>query len=116
MSSSAEKKKGPAVLRIKLKHKDLGSFVEKFAQNISHGGLFLSSKQPKPVGTEVRFELLLANGDPAIKGEGRVAWIKDFDPDEPQAAHGMGIKFTKLIGKSRDVLKRCLAWKAKHGA
>ena len=114
MSSTGDKKKGPAVLRVKFKHRDLPTFVEKFAHNVSHGGLFLPSRQPKAVGTEVRFELLLATGESAIKGEGRVAWIKEFDPDEPRAAHGMGIKFTKLVGKSRDVLKRCLDWKTKH--
>src|SRR5262245_14660342 len=114
MSSTGDKKKPPTVLRIRLRHRDLPSFVERFAHNVSHGGLFLPSKQPKPVGTEVRFELLLASGETAIKGEGRVAWIKEFDPEEPKAAHGMGIKFTKLVGRSRDVLKRCLDWKAKN--
>jgi len=107
-------KRVPAVLRIRLKHKDLGTFVEKFAENVSHGGLFVSSKQPKPVGTELRFEILLANGEAAIKGEGRVAWTKEYDPEEPQRAHGMGIKFTKLHGKSREVLRRCLDFKTAH--
>jgi uncharacterized protein (TIGR02266 family) len=104
----------PAVLRIKLRYKSIDSFIEKFAENVSHGGIFISTKQLKAVGTDVRFELLLADGASAIKGEGRVAFVKEFDPDEPQGAFGMGIKLIKLAGKSREVLKKCLDWKAAH--
>src|SRR5262249_35783192 len=103
-----------AVLRIKLRQKSIDGFVEKFAENVSHGGIFISTKQLKPVGTDVRFELLLADGVPAIKGEGRVAFVKEFDPDEPQGAFGMGIKLNKLVGKSREVLKKCLDYKSTH--
>ena len=104
----------PAVLRIKLRHKSIDSFIEKFAENVSHGGIFISTKQLKPVGTEIRFEIQLADGSPAIKGEGRVAFVKEHDPDEPGGAFGMGIKLTKLAGKSREVLKKCLDWKSSH--
>jgi uncharacterized protein (TIGR02266 family) len=103
-----------AVLRIKLRHKSIDSFIEKFAENVSHGGIFISTKQLKSVGTEIRFEIQLADGSPAIKGEGRVAFVKEHDPDEPQGAFGMGIKLTKLAGKSREVLKKCLDWKSTH--
>ena len=104
----------PAVVRIKLRHKSIDSFIEKFAENVSHGGIFISTKQLKPVGTEIRFEIQLADGSPAIKGEGRVAFVKEHDPDEPQGAFGMGIKLNKLAGKSREVLKKCLDWKSAH--
>jgi len=104
----------PAVLRIKLRYKSIDGFIEKFAENVSHGGIFISTKQLKAVGTDVRFVLLLADGSSAIKGEGRVAFVKEFDPDEPQGAFGMGIKLIKLAGKSREVLKKCLDWKAAH--
>ena len=104
----------PASLRVKLRYKSIDSFIEKFAENVSHGGIFISTKQIKSVGTEIRFELQLADGSPAIKGEGRVAFVKEHDPDDPQGAFGMGIKLNKLAGKSREVLKKCLDWKAKN--
>src|SRR5437588_551500 len=86
----------PVTLRVKLKYKDVATFVEKFALNIGRGGVFIASKQLKAVGTVLRFELQLADGEPAVKGEGRVVWTREQDPAAPQNPHGMGIKFTRV--------------------
>ena len=46
----------PVVLRIKLHYKQVDTFISKFATNISSGGMFISSRKPKPVGTDIRFQ------------------------------------------------------------
>ncbi len=49
-------------LLVKLKHPDVGTFVERFATNISPGGMFIRTRDPKDPGTMVRFEVQIAGG------------------------------------------------------
>ncbi len=104
-------------MRIKLKYPDLETFIQKYAVNISRGGIFIATKSPKPVGTAVKFEFMLANAESTslIRGEGLVQWTREFDPAMPTKAHGMGVKFTRLDAGSQEVVERALSWRASHG-
>ncbi len=104
-------------MRIKLKYPDIETFIQKYAVNISRGGIFIATKQPKPVGTPLKFEFLLANtetGTSIIRGEGQVQWTREFDPAQPNKAHGMGVRFTRLDPESQGVVDRALAWRAQQ--
>jgi molecular chaperone DnaK len=104
-------------MRIKLKYPDVETFIQKYAVNISRGGIFIATKLPKAVGTFVRFEFLLSDAPTTsiIRGEGQVQWTKEFDPQHPTKAHGMGVKFTRLDAESQGVIDRALRWRAEHG-
>ena len=104
-------------MRIKLKYPDVETFIQKYAVNISRGGIFIATKQPKPVGTFVKFEFLLsdAGSSSIIRGEGQVQWTKEYDPAHPMKAHGMGVKFSRLDADSQSVIDRALRWRAEHG-
>ena len=106
----------PAALRLKLRYTDVESFIDKYAANVSKGGIFIASRAPKPVGSVLRFEFQLADGSPVVRGEGKVVWIKNFDPAQPQKPHGMGIKFTRLDSQSKAILDRMIAIKAQARA
>ncbi|HEY3358173.1 MAG TPA: TIGR02266 family protein [Polyangia bacterium] len=99
----------PAALRIRLRYPDVDTFVDRYATNVSKGGIFIASRTPKPVGAAVRFEFQLADGSPVVKGEGKVVWVKEFDPEHPQKPHGMGLKFTRLDTASKALLDRMVA-------
>jgi hypothetical protein len=53
--------------------------------NLSPGGFFVPMKQPKPIGTLVRFELLLHDGGKPLAGFGEVVWlrVRSERPEEP---------------------------------
>jgi molecular chaperone DnaK len=104
-------------MRIKLKYPDVETFIQKYAVNISRGGIFIATKQPKAVGTFVRFEFLLSDATTTsiIRGEGQVQWTKEYDPAQPNKAHGMGVKFSRLDAGSQAVIDRALRWRADHG-
>jgi uncharacterized protein (TIGR02266 family) len=101
-------------MRIKLKYPDLETFIQKYAVNISRGGIFIATRAPKPVGTVVRFEFLLGNAEATslIRGEGVVQWTREYDPATPTKAHGMGVKFTRLDAESQSVVDRALHYRA----
>jgi uncharacterized protein (TIGR02266 family) len=104
-------------MRIKLKYPDVDTFIQKYAVNISRGGIFIATKTPKPVGTLLRFEFLLANaeGTAVIRGEGQVQWTREYDATAPTKPHGMGVKFTKLDGESQAIVERALAYREAQG-
>src|SRR5690348_11800597 len=94
---------GPVVLRIKLRYDGLDAMVQKFASNVGKSGLFLPTKSIQPVGTEVKFELRLANDAPVLVGLGRVKHVKPPDPANPKASFGMAIELMRVSREGREV-------------
>src|SRR4051794_33366564 len=92
------------LVRVRLKYPDVDTFTERFAPNVTRGGIFLASRDPRPVGTVVRFEVSLVSGTPVLVGKGRVTWTKAHDPTEPTRPYGMGVQFIELDRASRAVL------------
>jgi uncharacterized protein (TIGR02266 family) len=98
----------PVALRIRLRYSDVDQFISKFAINISRGGMFLSSRNPKAIGTHLQFEMRLADDSPVIEGTGEVRWIREYDRHQPHQPHGMGIRFFELKPDSLVVLERII--------
>jgi uncharacterized protein (TIGR02266 family) len=96
------------LVRVRLKHPDVQTFVERFAPNVTRGGVFLASREPRPVGALIRFEVSLVTGAVVLTGEGRVTWVKPYNASEPARPHGMGVQFTDLDASSRPMLERLL--------
>jgi uncharacterized protein (TIGR02266 family) len=105
-----------AAVRVRLRYSDLDTFIEKFAPNVTRGGIFLASKAPREVGDVFHFEVQLATGTVALAGEGKVIWVKPFDAAEPQKPHGMGVQFVQIDAGSRATLDRILQAKSTRPA
>ncbi|MCB9573338.1 MAG: hypothetical protein H6709_14755 [Kofleriaceae bacterium] len=105
----------PVSLRIKVRFNDLEAFVDRFAPYVGRAGLFLRHKAPKPVGTEVRFELRLASDQPVMVGMGVVRWSREVDPERPHRPPGMAIEFTRVTKDSREVILRILELRRRLG-
>ena len=103
----------PVVLRIKVRYEETEAFVERFAPYVARAGLFLRSKAPKPVGTEVRFEMRLADDRPVLVGMGIVRWAREVDPEKPYQPPGMAIEFTRVTKDSREVILKMLELRRK---
>ena len=102
----------PSGLLVRLSYGSVDEFVEKFASNISRGGLFIRTRDPKPVGTVLGFELRLAGGETVVKGEGIVRWIQPENPGaRPPTSPGMGVQFTVLDLRSHELVERIVAGK-----
>lgn len=97
-----------ATVRVRLRYSDLDTFVERFAPNVTRGGIFLASRSPRAEGEIFRFEVQLATGAVALAGEGKVIWVKPYDAAEPQKPHGMGVQFVQIDPGSRETLSRIL--------
>ncbi|MFY0570676.1 TIGR02266 family protein [Archangium lansingense] len=97
-------------LRIRLPYATEEDFVEKYGVNVARGGLFLATRSPKPEGTGLAFELVLADGGRLLRGEGVV--VKS-QAEGPRA--GMTVRFVRLDAYSKALIDRILA-RRNHGA
>src|SRR4051812_7987897 len=107
-------KRTPVTLKIKFKSETLEQFIERYAVDVSQGGIFIRTKEPLAVGTQMRFEFQLKDASPLIAGEGTVVWTRENDPSRPAIAPGMGVRFDRLAEGSQGVLEKILAEKAKQ--
>lgn len=105
----------PITLKIKFKSSNLDQFIERYSVDVSRGGIFIRTKEPLPVGTQLRFEFQLQDASALIAGDGTVVWIREHDPARQGVAPGMGVRFDKLAAESQKVLDRILAEKNKRG-
>ena len=79
-------------------------FVAEYVTNISHGGVFIRSKNPLPVGTKVNLKFSIIIDDfETIEGEGEVVRV-DMSPENS----GMGVAFTRLTSQSLELINRLL--------
>ena len=107
-------KRTPVTLKIKFKSETVEQFIDRYAVDVSQGGIFIRTKEPLAVGTQMRFEFQLRDASPLIAGEGTVVWTRENDPSRPAIAPGMGVRFDRLADGSQSVLERILSEKAKQ--
>jgi type IV pilus assembly protein PilZ len=73
-------------------YRSVGSFLSDWATNISQGGLFINTRKPLPVGTEVKILIQLPGAAFPCELHGRVARVTEFD-NAANMVPGMGIQF-----------------------
>jgi uncharacterized protein (TIGR02266 family) len=66
---------------------------DRYIQVLGEGGLFVSTVDPLPVGSDLDLEVELAQKGTSFKVKGQVVWVNNGD--DPQK-RGMGIKFSHL--------------------
>jgi molecular chaperone DnaK len=91
-------------LRIRLPYATEEDFVEKYGSNVARGGLFIATRSPKPEGTGLAFELVLADGGRLLRGEGVVVKSRAEGPRS-----GMTVRFVRLDAYSKALIDRIVA-------
>jgi len=77
-------------------------FYTGLSQDLSSGGVFISTYQPKPKGTHVGVYFALPDGH-VVEANGTVRWTRDAGPDAPP---GMGIAFDALRPEDLEAIQR----------
>jgi molecular chaperone DnaK len=109
----------PVGLLVRLAYGSVDEFVERFAVNMSRGGLFIRTRDPRPVGTVLSLEIRLQTGETVIKAVGVVRWVQAPEPAadhaKPPLSPGMGVQFTEIDDASRAVVERMVSLREKRG-
>ena len=78
------------------------AFIAEYVTNISRTGVFVRSKSPLPIGTQVNLRFTVIMDDiETIEGVGEVVRVHD-DPA------GMGVVFTELSSYSQGLIEKLL--------
>ncbi|HUL60105.1 MAG TPA: TIGR02266 family protein [Anaeromyxobacteraceae bacterium] len=100
----------PLELKIRLGFGSIDEFIERYSVNISRGGIFVRTLDPRPPGAEVVLDVAIESGDRVIHGKGVVTWTTPPSaPGEPHRDPGMGIRFTELDSESRALVDLVVA-------
>src|SRR5215470_9973162 len=102
----------PVNLRIKFRSETIEQFVERYAVDVSRVGIFIRTRDPLAVGTQLKFDFQLQDSAPLLAGDGTVVWIREHDPARAGVTPGMGVRFDKLTPASQPVLDKILSDKA----
>lgn len=94
--------------QVALRFADLERRVSAQALNISARGMFIRSREARPAGSPLAFELSLSGAGRPIQGAAEVVWSRRFELAADRPA-GMGIRFLDLDEKSRSKLQSFMA-------
>ena len=87
---------------VQFRIESLEEFMNKYAGNISAGGMFIHSKTPHSEGSLIYLQFRLESGEKLIEGLGRVVHVNPPGHQEP----GMGVEFVNLDPESVALIER----------
>src|SRR5262245_24430613 len=92
-------------LEVEITFESEHNFYTGFTQNISGGGLFVSTPMPRPIGAVmvVRFRLATADDTIDIETEAIVRWVREI------GVTGMGVQFLHLADEHRKAIDHFIA-------
>lgn len=83
------------------------NFFTGFSEDISEGGLFISTYDFKPIGTTIDVNFTLPSGHTVI-ANGVVRWIRELNPLTPEMEPGMGVQFVDLSNEDKGAISSFL--------
>lgn len=81
------------------------NFYTGFTEDISSGGLFLSTYDTSPIGSSLSVNFTLPNGH-LVSVTGKVRWVREFNETTPDIQPGMGIRFENLSSEDKEAINR----------
>ncbi len=87
-------------------YRTVDGFMTDWAVNISKGGLFVNTRSPLEIGSEIKLIVSLPDGEFPFDLIGRVTWVNaPKDGRSPGPAPGMGIEFLDVDSEKRSRLE-----------
>jgi len=76
-----------------------------YGKNISRGGLFIGSVNPRELGARFKLEIPLPAPLPTVQCECEVVWNRQFTKGSPYEP-GMGLRFMNLPDETAELIDR----------
>ena len=91
----------PLSMLVQFRLDDYDEFMREYAVNISEGGMFVRTNEPREEGAMLYLQFRLKDGDVLIEGLGKV--VHQNPPGHPNP--GMGVEFVNLEDASKRLIK-----------
>jgi uncharacterized protein (TIGR02266 family) len=98
----------PLSLLVQYRFNTVQEFLSEYAVNMSIGGMYIKTDEPREVGELIYFQFVLMGGDKLIEGLGKVTWASG-DPK----SRGIGIEFVNMDDESMDLISQIVADRSK---
>ena len=97
----------PTPLRVRLPFRSEDEFAAHYGTHVGRDGFFLATRAPKPVGAQLLFDLVLADGRSLLRGEGVVV-RSSASGERP----GMTLRFVRLEAAGKALVERIVSSRA----
>ena len=102
----AEKRRyprAPLQLLVQYRFQTMGDFLAEYSSNISLGGIYIRTDQPREEGALIYLQFTLRDGSPLIEGLGKV--VRSNPPGDLPAGMepGMGVEFMNFDEESMQI-------------
>ncbi len=85
------------------------NFFTGFSEDISTGGLFISTFDILSVGTKLNINFNLPPNGPVLSLNGEVRWIREYNDAIPDMEPGMGVQFDGIAQESKKAINAFMA-------
>jgi uncharacterized protein (TIGR02266 family) len=92
---------------LSVSYEDKESFVDAYTENLSDGGLFVSTRNPLKQGEQFLLTLQLPDFPDPMKIKCEVVWAR-AEGEETDSPNGMGVKFIEITQEDKETLKQYL--------
>ncbi|MEW6109874.1 MAG: PilZ domain-containing protein [Nitrospirota bacterium] len=106
ITSQNERKAERCNVSLKVTYNSLDNFLTEYTQNVSNRGIFIKTKTPYEIGSDIDLLLYVPGLNEPIRIIGRVIHNNFFSINDENA--GIGIEFVDIDAKSRERLIRFL--------
>lgn len=96
----------PLSLLIQYRFDTLEDFLAEYSTDISIGGMFIRTDQPREVGSLIYLQFYLRDGAKLIEGLGRVVRVSDQEPGRTDGEYGMGVEFVNFDAESMKLIEQ----------
>lgn len=80
------------------------NFFMGFSEDVSTGGLFISTYDIRPIGAILNLNFTLPDGH-LISVDGVVRWVREYNETTPDTSPGMGIQFDGLSPEDKEAIE-----------
>ena len=99
--------------QLDVRYQSLEGFISDYSMNISQGGLFISTRNPLPLGTRIALKVGIPDAEVPMNIEGEVVWVSEYDKkSKSNLIPGMGIQFRNLDDREKKRIEDFIAKEA----
>jgi uncharacterized protein (TIGR02266 family) len=109
--AGADKRRAPRAdlhILVQFRFTSFDEFLAEYATDISSGGMFLRTDQPRPEGALIYLQFALRDGSKLIEGLGKVVRVNPPGGERPA---GMGVEFVNVDEDSRGLIEDIVSQK-----
>ena len=106
--------RAPLQLLVQYRFQSVGEFLAEYSSNISLGGIYIVTDQPRAEGDLIYLQFTLRDGSHLIEGLGRV--VRSNPPGDlpPGMKPGMGVEFVNFDEESMGLIEQIVTTRLEH--